>query len=157
MNKINRVIAIVCFFLSIALYLAIPSQVNQASSTAVTLAADFFPGFIAILLFVSSIGLFVQSEIAIRQNYEAEEGMTYDWGREVKVVVVFVMMILYVLAMRWTGFLIASFVFGVALLWTLKVRTWWYYVVYAACVLVVYYVFTKLLYVYLPTLDVWIF
>lgn len=156
MNKINRVIAIVCFFLSIALYLAIPSQVNQVSSTASTLAADFFPEFIALLLFISSVGLFAQAQIAIGQGYESEERPEVDWSREGKVAIVFGMMIAYVFAMRQTGFIIATLVFGGALLRLLGARTWWYYAIYVASVAITYYVFTKLLYVYLPTLGIWV-
>lgn len=59
MNKTNRLIAVVFFFVGAGLYLLTPSQVSQASTAPATLGAAFFPKFIAFLMACSSIGLFL--------------------------------------------------------------------------------------------------
>lgn len=156
MNKTNRLLAIVFFFVGVALYLLTPSQVSQISTAPATLGADFFPKFISFLLICSSIGLFLQSQMAIRQNYETEEKPDVDWRRETKVVLVMAMMIAYILLMTPLGFILSTVLFGVALLFLLGSRSPWHYLVYVVCVGVIYLVFKHLLYVHLPALGVWI-
>ncbi len=156
MNRINTFIAVFFFLAGAALYLATPSQVSQVSTAPATLGADFFPKFIAVLMLVSSAGLFIQSRLAIRQGYESEEKPDCDWRRESKVAVVMAMMIAYILLMPAIGFILSTTAFGVALLFLLGDRAPGHYAVYILCVGVIYWVFKHLLYVHLPELGVWI-
>lgn len=155
MNKINRVIAVVFFCVGLALYLITPSQVSQISTASAKLGADFFPRFVTMLMMFGSVGLFVQTQIAMRHNYEIEEIPEHVWSREWKVAVVLGMMIVYVIVMPLLGFIVSSVLFGCLLLRLLRSSKWWHYAVYVVSVGIIYYIFKYLLYVHLPVLDWW--
>ncbi|MCC8189527.1 MAG: tripartite tricarboxylate transporter TctB family protein [Planctomycetes bacterium] len=156
MNKINRIIAAVFFLVGLGLYLVTPSQVSQISTASAKMGADFFPRFVAMLMMFGSVGLFVQTQLALRQGHEIEAAPEHAWPREIKVGIVLAMLIVYVLAMPGLGFIVSSTLFGCLLLFLLGSSRWWYYPVYLAGVGVMYYVFKCLLYVHLPVLGVWV-
>lgn len=157
MNRINQVVAVICLLIAVTLYLLTPSQVSSVSSSSgITLGADFFPRFVSILMGLSAVGLFVQSQIAINHHYETEERPVSDPRREFRVAVAIFLLVLYAVYMPDLGFTISSLLFGAAFLAFLKVKVWWYYLIYAASVFVIFYVFTDLLYVFLPRYGWWI-
>ena len=156
MNNINRVIAVFFFVVGLALYLITPSQVSQISTASGKMGADFFPKFVSMLMMFAAVGLFVQTQVAIMQGHEIEARPEYDWSREIKVVIVLIMMVIYVVVMPHLGFILSSILFGCLLILLLGKSRWWYYAVYVASVGVIYYVFKYLLYVHLPALGVWV-
>jgi putative tricarboxylic transport membrane protein len=157
MNKTNRIVAVLCFLAGLALYVIVPYQVSAVSTSPVTLSASFFPRFIAILMMAASAALFIQTQVAIIRGYEVDDAPTADpqWRREAKVVFVFAMIVVYILLLNRLGFILSSLLFGFSLLFVLKAGKWWYYLVYAFCVGVIFYAFKYLLYVHLPMLGVW--
>lgn len=148
MNKVNRVVGIIFLFLGTVLYIITPFQTKALSTS--KMGPSFFPRVVAIIMIVCSIGLIIQTTIAMKYNHETEEKPEVNWQKEKKVAFVFAMLIVYALCIEPVGFLISSIVFGVALLYVLNTRKWWYYAIYIALVGVVYYVFSKLLYIHLP-------
>ncbi|MDR1519589.1 MAG: tripartite tricarboxylate transporter TctB family protein [Planctomycetota bacterium] len=157
MNKTNRIVAAVCFLAGLVLYHIVPYQVSLVSTSPVTLAASFFPRFIAILMMGASAALFLQAQVAIARGYEVDDSPASNPPRrgEAKAAAVFVMIVVYSILMDRIGFILSSLLFGFSLLAVLKAGKWWHYPIYAACVGVIYYVFRYLLYVHLPALGVW--
>jgi uncharacterized membrane protein len=147
------ILAGVCSILGILILLLIPFQVSAVSSNEKTLGADFFPRFIGILLIVASIGLFVETYIAHRMGHEAEGKIDSEWKKERKVLMIFLMLVVYIVALQYIGFIVGSILFGVAMMYVLGVRTWWFYLIFIGSVFLVYYVFHFLLYVHLPSFS----
>lgn len=151
MNKINMVLAGICSLVGVVILIMIPFQVSAVSSNDQTLGAEFFPKFIGALLIFASIGLFLESFFAWRMGHEHEAKPDAQWSKEKRVLVIFLLLVVYITALPHIGFIVGSLIFGIAMMYLLKVRTWWYYVVFIVSVFVVYYVFHQLLYVHLPS------
>ena len=99
-----------------------PFQVSAVSSNEKTLE-PIFPRFIGILLIVASIGLFVETYIAHRMGHEAE-GKSIRNGKGTQSLI-FLMLVVYIVA-QYIGFIVGSILFGVAMMYVLGVRTWWF-------------------------------
>lgn len=146
------VIGIIFLVFGILLYIITPFQTKAISSS--KYGPAFFPKVTAFIMIVCSIGLIIQSVAVIRYGHDNnEEKADVNWQKEKKVASVFAMLILYVLCIKPIGFSIASAVFGVSLLYVLNARKRWYYAIYISLLVVINYVFTNLLYVHLPSLN----
>lgn len=150
MNKTNMVLAIISCVVGILILILIPFQVSAVSSNDRTLGADFFPKLIGVLMIVASVGLFAESFYAYKLGIGSEAETGIQWKREKKVLTIFLLLVVYVLALQFVGFLVGSILFGTAMMIILGVRTWWYFVIFIVSVFIVYYVFHYLLYVHLP-------
>lgn len=152
----NQVLAIVCFGIGLMIRILTVFQVTAVSSSANTLSPAFFPEFVSYLLMICSVGLFVQSTIALRQGYSQEHYESRDKKKEGKVLVTFLMLIAYTALSNYIGFFLASEVFVAAFLLLMGDKRWWHYAVAAACVFIIYYCFRYLLFIHLPQLGIWI-
>jgi len=152
----NQILAGICFAIGLMIRILIKYQVTAISSSANTLSPSFFPEFVAYLIMVCSVGLFVRSAIAIRQGHSMEQFEKRDRRKEAKVLVTFLMLIVYTALCGIVGFFLASEVFVVAFLFLMSVKKWWHYAISMTCVFVIYYCFRYLLYIHLPQLGWWI-
>lgn len=152
MNRVNMVIGIIFLVLGILLYIITPFQTRAISSS--KYGPAFFPRVTSLIMVICSIGLSIQSVTAMRYGHDDnEDKASVNRRKEKKVAFVFVILILYVLCIKPIGFLVASAVFGVVLLYILNARKWWYYAIHICLLVVINYVFTNLLYVHLPSLN----
>jgi hypothetical protein len=154
MNRINRYLSFIFFGLGVLLWLSIPSQVSMGSSIAQKgLGPDFFPSFVAVMTMICAVGLYIQTVFRMRMEPDSEEGEQpiFSWKRERNSALVFVVMLVSVFLIDEIGFIPGAFLMGLGLLWILKTQKWWHYIVYTVFLLLVYFVFTKLLYIHLPS------
>jgi putative tricarboxylic transport membrane protein len=152
MNRANMVIGIIFLVFGILICIITPFQTKAISSS--KYGPAFFPRVTAFIMIICSIGLLIQSVMAMRYGHDDNEKKAdVNWQKEKRVAFVFFMLILYVLCIKPIGFLIASAVFGVFLLYVLNARKWWYYTIHICLLVVINYIFTNLLYVHLPSLN----
>ena len=150
MNKANQILSIVFFCLGLIIIIIAPSQVpNLGTVDPGELSAVSFPRFCGGLMMFASVCLLVQSVI---ERKKEGEGKPVDYTGELRVLVVYLMMVGFAFLAEVLGFVITAFLFGTVYFWYLKVRKWQYYVIYYAIAIIAYLVFTKLLYVYLPNM-----
>ncbi len=155
MNKINQRISIAFFLLGILLLIATPYCTPGYSSAANTLASDFFPTFTGWFTIACSVGLFIQTALDKRGGRKVEEYEARDKKKEIKVFVIFIILVLYAALSTVLGFLLASILFVCAFMAVLSVKTWWYYAISIVCVCIIFYCFRYLLYIHLPMLGIW--
>jgi len=152
----NQVLAGVCFCIGLAIRILTDFQVTAVSSSANTLSPSFFPEFVAYLIMICSVGLFVQSAIALKQGYSTEKFEKRDRKKELKVLTAFLMLIVYTALCGIIGFFLASEVFVAVFLLLMNEKKLWRYAVAAVCVCIIYYCFRYLLFIHLPQLGIWI-
>lgn len=150
MKKNNIVLSVFFFFVGVLVYVIIPSQIpNLGVVKSGSFTPASFPRLLAILMIVFSLGLLLQSVLEKKQEENTEK---IDWKDEKKVLVIFLMILAYVFLLEIIGFILASIIFGTAFLFFQKVRKWHYYIILYLMVIFVYFSFSKLLFVYLPSL-----
>lgn len=153
MDRVNIIIGGVCFLLGVVLLLLIPSQVSSFSSNPNTLGADFFPKFVGGLMIFASCGLLLETILARRLKKQTHQKIDSEWNKEKRVIVIFLLLFIYAALLNILGFIVGSILCGVAMMWLLKVRTWWFYGIYILSVFVTYILFSKILYVHLPVFS----
>jgi magnesium-transporting ATPase (P-type) len=152
MNKANRILAIICFLLGVLLLWSIPMQIPHIGDRSrQILTADAFPRFVGFLLIISSIGLFIQAQIGILYDTETESAPDFNLKKGKKVFVTFGFILAYAVLLPQLGFLIASIGFCYLYLFYMRVKKWWYYVIITILIVIIYVIFTKFLYIFLPT------
>ena len=155
MNKYNLRISVVFLLLGILLLIVTPYCTPAYSSAAHTLESDFFPTFTGWFTIVCSVGLFISTRIDMLRGRESEEYESRDKIKELKVLIIFVMLVAYTALCGVIGFLLASIVFVCSFMAVLNVRTWWYYAISIVSVCLIFYCFRYLLYIHLPLLGIW--
>lgn len=160
MEKHDMVWGGLLFALGIAIFALIPSQIKNAGGGVVGPRA--FPHFLSILLMVCSAVLIIQNLSRRRKSgAEAQPRSTGETGGEEDGIQtrqkgitfalgIFALLVLYALAMRWAGYVAASLLFLMILLYLLGVRKKQLYALMIPIVLCVYAVFRMILHVQLP-------
>lgn len=147
----NLTSGILFLILSIVLHCLIPSQIPTIETTEITAAT--VPTLLIRLMLVCSILLIV---MGIRSKEKKEYVISFSRFKEpevrqtLKPVIYMAMLLIYALILPHVGFLIASLVLVNCILFYFGTRTWYYYVIASANVLIAFYVFRTLLSVSLP-------
>lgn len=112
----------VLLVLSVALYRVIPHQVETLQGDSLTPAS--LPSALAMLVAVLAAILLLQGMRAYRQAAPAENGHA-SWRGRVYVLAVVATVALYIAALEWLGYLLASAVTAGALALLYGHRRWW--------------------------------
>ncbi len=157
MNKIN--VGIGAFFVLFGIFILIvtPIFVTAVSSTTNGMVPTSFPNFVGWLSIVLGALEVVDALIGIKNKRDDEEFEERDKIRELKVLLIFVLMILYTYLCTVIGFFFASVLFSVAFLVLMGDKVWWHYAVAIVMCFIIFYCFRYLLYIHLPRVKVWLF
>lgn len=155
MKKIVRdmILNVVFIVFGVAIALLIPSQVPE-TATNLAMGPNFFPMFAAgLMILVNGLSLalnymhYTKDKAKGVKEELVEKTNTNDQKR---VLLVLAIIAVYIFFMPIVGYVISTLVVVNALLFILKVRKWYHYVLVSAFALVIYFVFTQVLYVMLP-------
>ena len=91
------------------------------------------------------------------EEYDDEEFEERNKIRELKVLLIFALMILYTYLCTVIGFFFASVIFAVAFLALMGDKIWWHYAVAIVMCFIIFYCFRYLLYIHLPRIKLWLF
>jgi len=133
------------------LWLLIPNQINTMETSAIN--AQTVPKIAIGGMGLFSLGLLLQGIFTIPKKEVAvtRDGLHSDRLRkEVKSVVYAGMLLAYLVAITWMGFLISTLLLTIAILIFYGARRWYYYAIPLTMVVVVYFIFKMLLRVSLP-------
>ncbi|MCT4597882.1 MAG: tripartite tricarboxylate transporter TctB family protein [Vallitalea sp.] len=142
--RTNLVSGIVFAGFSIVVWFLIPLQIESSGMSALV-DAQFVPKLCTILLFIFSIILLIQSLV-----FKKDKSTEIDFTKEMKVILFFGILFIYLILITIIGFLISSLAFSTVSLLYLKCRKWTGYICTYAVVICLYLVFTMVLQVPLP-------
>ena len=155
MKKIVRdmILNAVFIIFGVAIALLIPSQVPQTAAD-VKMGPGFFPTFAAILMvLVNGLSLvlnymhYAKDKAKGVKEELVQKTATND---QLRVMMVLAIIAVYIFFMPIVGYVISTLVVVNGLLFILKVRKWYHYILVSGFALVIYYVFNNILYVMLP-------
>jgi len=153
-KQINRISGIFFFILGLLIWYFIPYQIEAPELT--KMGPRFFPRVISIILMVTSMALFLESfvknkkELKIKNNEAKKEIFNINVKEEANIVLLFILMFTYAYLLPVLGFIFSSIIEMGIVLFFLKGRKWYLYLILIALVLVIYHTFEKLLYIQLP-------
>ncbi|MBR0596880.1 tripartite tricarboxylate transporter TctB family protein [Sinanaerobacter chloroacetimidivorans] len=133
------------------LWLLIPSQINTMETSAIN--AQTVPKIVIGGMGLFSLGLLLQGIFTLpkKEVVLTRAGLISDcFRKELKSVVYAIILLAYLAALTWMGFLISTVLLTIAILLFYGARKWYYYAIPLAMVGVVYFVFKMLLRVSLP-------
>lgn len=157
MNRKNQLISIFFILFGIFILVILPIGIPFIGSvSAKQMSPNSYPTFIAWFMIVCGVIQFILSTVSIMLGTEIEEWEKREAKKEAKVLLTFVLILLYIWGSGVIGFFLASAIFTCVFLAILRVKKWWYYVTAVALSFVAFYCFRYLLYVRLPTLGIWI-
>lgn len=158
-KKQDIILAVVCLLLGAVILLLVPQQVRVVSTGARgAVTARTFPYMAGGLMVLSSAGLLLKALLhkTHAADETAESAVSVEETEKKKSLLrtglVFVLMILYVIAMNFIGFILASIIFGMIFLYITGIRKWWQYLIFAVLMFPLFALFKYALYVPLPTL-----
>lgn len=131
-------------FLRLILTYSIKSKVNTVTSA---VGPAYLPKLVIYGMILCGIGLLITSLVL-----KKDEEMEIEFGSEGHVLVYFALLLAYMIAMKYVGFLIASLVFSAISMWLMECRKWTYYLYIELLVVVIFVAFKYGLRVPLPTL-----
>lgn len=130
----------------------IPSQVqtNQNTSSA---GPEFLPTILAIIILIISGLSFIATFINIGGGQETreEESETPDnKGKPLAGIIVFAITLGYTFMMEYIHFTFASIICMFLIMWVLSVRKWYLYLIMAALIFLLKFIFEDIMYINLP-------
>lgn len=143
--KTNLVSGILFAIFSVIVWVLIPFQIQTRESASVVVNAQFVPKLVAVLIFIFSIILLIQSLIFKKDKY-----VEINLGMELKVALFVLILAAYTLLMPVMGFLFSSILFCCGSLFYLKSKNWKYYLASFIVTVILFLVFTMVLKVPLP-------
>lgn len=155
MKKIVRdmILNIVFIVFGIGIAVMIPSQVPQ-TATNLAMGPGFFPTFAAaLMILVNGLSLVMNyMHYAKDKAKGVKEELVQKTASndQIRVLIVLAIIAVYIFFMPIIGYIISTLLVVNILLFILKVRKWYHYVLVSAFTLVIYYVFHNILYVMLP-------
>lgn len=157
MNRKNQLISVFFVLFGVFILVMLPKGIPFSGSvSAKQMSPKSYPTFIAWFMIVCGVIQFILSTVSIVLGTEIEEWEKREVKREAKVLLIFVLILLYIWGSGVIGFFLASAIFVCAFLAILQVKKWWYYLTAVALSFAAFYCFRYLLYVRLPTLGAWI-
>ena len=157
MSKINIGLSIFFLLFGIAILVITPLEVTAVSSAFNGMVPSTFPKFVGWFAIVMSVCEFIDTLLHIKNKTDEEEFEERDKKREGKVLLIFLLMILYTCLCGILGFFFASVVFVVAFLALMGVKQWWNYAIAIVACFIIFYAFRYMLYIHLPRIKLWIF
>ena len=144
----DRISGAVLLLLAITLWILIPYEVKAFDVS--KMGPRFFPQFLSIALMVLSGTLTLKS--FNRSSYEEGEEDETDKSdiSELRVGKIFLLLIIYIGIIEKIGFLMSTAAIMSVAMYVLKVRKWYYYMVFYVIIFIIYYVFKEIMYVQLP-------
>ncbi len=149
--RINKSIVGGVFFLllSLAIWFTIPYQIKVLNEDMIN--AQFLPKTITMVMLILSVLLLIQSIVKAKKNGTAEKDIiTIQWSEETRVLLAFVLLVVYAIVMPMIGFLISSIVVSGLVLLLMKVKKWTYYVYTFALAVFIHVIFKYALNIQLP-------
>ncbi len=131
-------------FLRVILPYSIKSKVNTVTAA---VGPDYLPKLVIYGMILCGIGLVLTSLIL-----KKDETIEIELGSEGRVLVYFALLLAYMFAMQFAGFLLASLIFSAVSMWLMEDRKWTHYLWVELLVLVIFVSFKYGLRVSLPTL-----
>ena len=157
-NAYKRDIGWGIFFLVIAIivWIIVPFQIQESGRT--HMGPRFFPKVISIIMASASIGLIINNLLKyLREkkgnkvvNETGEKSEKGTFIKEIRAVLVFLIMLVYAILMPLIGFIVSSLIICGIILLVLGAKKWYYYVIMTVAIFFIYYVFKYQLYVQLP-------
>lgn len=144
----NFVSGIIFLIVSIGVLVLLPAQIDTMENGPIT--AQTIPGLLAKVVLVCSIYLIGQG-IFDKKNKPIII-TSHNIKRELRSTLMVAIYAAYAVLIPLTGFLIASLLLAIGLLAFYKIKIWYYYAIACSIVLLVYFVFEKLLFVKFPGL-----
>ena len=133
------------------LWLLIPSQIKTMETSVIN--AQTVPKIAIGGMGLFSLGMLLQGIFTIpkKEVVITRDGLRSDrFRKEVKSVVYASMLLAYLVAITWLGFLISTLLLTISILLFYGARRWYYYAIPLTMVVVVYFIFKMLLRVSLP-------
>ncbi len=133
------------------LWLLIPSQIKTMETSVIN--AQTVPKIAIGGMGLFSLGMLLQGIFTIpkKEVVITRDGLRSDrFRKEVKSVVYAGMLLAYLAAITWLGFLISTLLLTISILLFYGARRWYYYAIPLTMVVVVYFIFKMLLRVSLP-------
>ena len=136
---------------AVVLWLLIPSQINTMETSAIN--AQTIPKIAIGGLGLFSLGLLLQGIFSVPKKdvVITRAGLMSDrFLKEFRSVVYAIILLIYLVAITWMGFLISTVLLTIAILLFYGARRWYYYAIPLVMVGVVYFIFKMLLKISLP-------
>lgn len=153
MKKVDQWIAIGSIVFSVIVLFLIPSQISTVGSSVVGMSARTFPRFASISIIVCSVLMLINSFISTDDT----PAPVIIRKSELKVLLILGVILAYAIISQYLGFLLSTCLVGCAYIIICNDKVWYHYLIYCVTVFACYYLFTKVLYIHLPKMGVWIF
>ena len=130
------------FLLSLFLLFSVQSQIKTMETSA--LNARTFPYLISAILMLASLRIII-GDIYDRIRKKEKEPLVLEIRTELKALLIFGILIIWLMIMPGLGYLISSVLMVTAFLVYFKVKVWWYYLIMIASCFLIHYIFTAFL------------
>ena len=145
--KVNIVGGAIFLILSMILWYLIPSQIPTNGDAVIT--SRSFPKLIVLLMFFSSLFIFVSDLIKVMRKQPVQE-VEVKLAEEGRAVIVCLLLIAYAFLLNIIGFMFASIIYCYSMLAFFKSKNWKYYLIVTVICVAVTYIFKNILLVQLP-------
>ncbi|MGN0976166.1 MAG: tripartite tricarboxylate transporter TctB family protein, partial [Gemmiger sp.] len=146
--KTTLVPGIVMGLFSLSLLIVMPNQVRVPAYDSGAPSPRIIPGACLVLMLIFSIVLIIQSLV-----FKKEKIVEFDWEKEKPVIVMILMMCVYVALIIYMGYVIASIVTFIAVLFYCGERKLPTYVVTVVASVVIFFLFKNVFNIQLPALP----
>ena len=143
--KTNLVTGILTTVLSLVLLAVMPTQVRVPAYDSGAPSPRIIPGICLVVMLLCGIVLIIESLI-----FKKEKVVEFDWQKEKPAILLILLMCVYVAMIIYLGFIIASAIVFVIVLWYCGERKPFIYIFTVLAAVVIFYLFTKVFYINLP-------
>lgn len=159
MNKYKLNICVSIFFIlfGIIVWVAVPYCIRFSDTYSMgnkILTSYFIPRVLVILLILNSAINIVINGLVLKKA--KQKGFTmpcypkFNWRKEYKALIFAMIMLIYALLLDYVGFMVSSILCSFCLLAFMRTKKAVHYVIVVCFIMVIYFVFTNVLYVRLP-------
>ena len=144
--KTNLWSGIIMGIISLVLLLVLPDQVRVPAFDSGAPSPRIIPTIYLVIMLFCSVVLIIQSVV-----FKKERIVEFDWQKEKPAILMILLLCLYVALIIWVGFIIASSVVFVIVLFYCGERKPWIYLFTIAAAIGIYFLFKYVFTVSLPT------
>ncbi len=144
--RTNLVTGIVMGLLSIFLLVVMPQQVRVPAYDSGAPSPRIIPGVCIVIMLVCSVILIIQSLV-----FKKEKIVEFDWQKEKPAILLIVLLCIYVFLIIKLGFIIASAITFIIVLFYSGERKPFIYIFTIALAIGIYFLFSKVFHVSLPS------
>lgn len=131
---------------SIILLILLPSQVREPAYDSGAPSPRIIPGICLVIMLIFSIVLLVQSLV-----FKKEKIVEFDWQKERPAIILIAMLCVYVVLIIQIGYVPASIITFIAIVFFCGERKWPVYVYIVIASILIYLMFTNIFNIPLPT------